>query len=285
MTLARTIPLLMVILLVAPLTVAGSQNDAGTGGDAGNTRATATPIAYGAYSGYIASQDSDWYRAPGATQPACAVATVRPFENPQSVAFGLERGASATLTTARILAGQSRTLAMAGTSYTGAVLGVAPLPNEPQQGDPARPGPYQFTIATVGPSDRATRDALTGADVGGTPLDAGSASNGCIQGHLDPLSRLGGDNADAYRLVAAPGDVITFSLAAAQGAPIGLTLTDANGVALSSIGVDGISSYSTSSGGVFYLTAARSTMVSAESIAYIIGVIVGPEPPSCTPNC
>lgn len=283
---SRTLVVLFTLLVLLPTGMAGGY-DAGTGGDAGNTRAGATAIAYGAYSGYVGSQyDADWYRAPAATEPSCVSGSIRALENPERVAFGLEHGANADLVSFSVATGATRAFGMAAASFDGAVLGVGALDDNSGVGVPSRPGAYEFALQRVGPSPRSAQDALTGADAGDSIATAATASGNCIQGHLDPLSKIGGDRVDTYRILTAPGDAITLSLGAVDGAPVRLTLLDAAGNAVTApIGPNGTSSYTTSTGGAYYLSASSVSVANVEDIVYLIGTVVGPPGPPCRPNC
>ena len=281
----RTTIALLLSLVLLPTGIAGGY-DAGTGADAGNSRAAATPIAYGAYSGYVASQyDVDWYRAPGAAEPICVSGSIRALDNPERVAFGLERSGGATLSTFAVAAGATRAFGMAGNGANASVLGVGSLDDNNGAGVPSRPGAYEFSLQRVASAPRSAQDALTGMDASDSLAGASAASGSCIQGRLDPTSKLGGDNVDVYRIQAAPGDAITFSLAAAQGAPISLALLDGAGNVVATVAADAVTTYTTSSGGTFYLSASRTSMTSVEDLAYLIGTVVGPPGPPCRPNC
>lgn len=274
------------ILVLLPTGLAGT-SDAGTGGDAGNTRAGATPVAYGAYSGYVSSQyDADWYRAAGSAEPACVSGSIRALDNPERVAFGLERGSQATLASFAVQTGQTRAFGMAGGSFDAAVLGVGALDDNSGVGVPSRPGGYEFVLERVGPSPRSAQDALTGTDAGDSVATAAPATGTCIQGHLDPLAKVGGDPRDVYRLVAAPGDVITISLGAVDGAAITLTLLDAAGNAVTApVGPGGVTTFSTSTGGTYYMSASSTSVTNVQNVVYLIGSIVGPPGSGCKPNC
>lgn len=282
----RMAVLIATLFLVLPSALAASENDAGSGGDAGNSRATATSIAFGAHSGYVNSKtDRDWYRAPGASEPSCVRGTLTPLDNPAQAWFGLERGSSASLGGVRAPVGSTASFGMSGAAYSAAVLGISALDDNSGAGTPARPGRYDFSLERVAFAPRSSHDALSGSDASGTIQGAMQVSSGCIQGHLATTVNLLGDNADVYSVAVKANETVTFSLAAALDAPIALSLVDAAGNTLAKAGPDGAASYTTPTDGVLYLSAARTSTASTFPIDYIVGLIVFEMPPPCSPNC
>lgn len=274
----------LVLSLVVPVALAGG-GDAGTGADAGGSPAEALPVGYGSFGGYIASRsDADWFSAPGASGLACVEGAVTPLENPLLATVGLAQGNATRARSFPVGVGATQAFGVAGSGSSAALLGLRAWDGNEGEGVPSRPGPYAFAWRQVGVAPAEEQDAWSGRDAPSSPAGAPEVGSGCVPGRLDPLSALGGDDADAYRLFARAGERITFSLAAPADAPVALTLVDEAGEALTpAIGANGMSTYAVPSDGSYSLLATRSALLDVKNIEYLIGVVVGP--PGCKPNC
>lgn len=250
-----------------------NDSDAGTGTDAGNTRAAAMSVASGiTYGGRVRGSDIDWYMSNvAATGPSC-VRTTGSADSASYFALGVENNAGTT--SAPILLGE-------GVEAVGGVAGQTPLTSTlriARASESGGAGMYSFRFERFGvpPSG----DAGTGDDVGNADF-ALPIAPGCIGGHLSAIGSL--DMRDVYAVSVAPGQKVTYSLASNTGGHT-LSLLNAAGETVGPILESGqLGSVALSTGGTYYLTAQRTTAIG--DVGYIAGVIVGPEPTGCRPYC
>ena len=276
----RAFPSLLVAFLVATqatLANAPPQNDGGLGGDAGGSRATATPLAaHGRYSGELRALDDDWFTMARSSGPACVWMDAS-GDTYADATLALRSGERSYGVRAPLVLGMTTRLAVAGSAVSQAWFGFERTVN-PAGNDAARPRFYNFTVAESGTMD----DGGMPGDAGGSMAMARGLSAGCSGGRLQPLAGLG-DSVDVYafRLVA-PGQVV-YSLGASG--PVDLTLVDASGAQVGpAVATDGIATTSLPAG-TFYLRLAA--MGGTEVTAYVIGLL-GPDPPPgnpCRPHC
>ena len=280
MPLLRALPTLLVALLVgAQATLANApQNDAGLGGDAGGSRATALLLpAHGAYGGELRAQDNDWYttvRSPGA---ACVWMDAS-GDTYANASLAVRSGTQSYGVRAPLATGQTTRLAVAGSSVSQAWYGFERLPN-PAGNDAARPRFYNFTTAESGAP---AGDGGMAGDAGGTLATARVLGGGCSGGHLQPMMGMM-DAQDTYAFTLTQPAQVVYSLGAT--APLTLQLVDASGAAAGpSLSTDGIATTSLPAG-TFYLRVAA--VGGTEVVAYVIGLL-GPDPPPgnpCRPHC
>lgn len=251
---------------------AGGQNDAGTGADAGNTRAMATPVSIGAsyLNNKLRVDDVDWYAA---DVPAPGLACIRArgtAGGPTYFALGVESPGVTRSAPFYVDAGRESTGGVAGLTPMTATLRVAQA-----RADGATK--YNFSLERVS-IPQPGGDAGSYSDAGETPSTAIPVSPGCLGGNLEGL-----DIKDTYALAVGEGEAVTYTLASASNT-LRLTLVDAVGNALGpSIAPGEIASVSFAAPSTVYLTSAQTSSVSSTN--YAVGSIVGPDPAGCRPMC
>lgn len=284
----RTLTLLVAAAMVT--STAGADHlagDAGTTADAGNTKDTAMVLAgFGSYKSYLSPRDHDWYRVDsGATTPRCVTATMTP-ENNASMQLQLELGAK-TYTAARVIPkGQTGTIAFAVPALDRTFVNATPAQNDPNKGDPARPGHYDFTLASLATMQAKPTSAITGEDDAGNTLSsAAPLTFGCASGRSDPLTGFG-DPADVYKFALYPGETLTYSFAQTGSIGLELRLLDEAGNQLGAITSGGVSTYTvpmSSTSSSYYLSVVRLDST-ADAVGYLIGTY-GPPSSTCRPQC
>lgn len=273
------IPLLVASLAAPHATLADApQNDAGLGGDAGDARATATPLpAHGARSGELRALDDDWYtmvRSPGL---ACVWMDAS-GDTYANATLAVRSGAETYGVRAPLAANATTRLAVAGSAVAQSWFGFERLPN-PAGNDAARPRFYAFATAESGVPQS---DGGMAGDAGGTLAGASAISGGCSGGRLAPMMGLG-DMADVYSFaLAQPGQVV-YSMGASV--PVRVELVDASGAAAGPALVgDGIATAQVPAG-TYYLRVAA--VDGTEVVSYVLALL-GPDPPPgspCRPHC
>lgn len=250
-----------------------TDNDAGSGADAGGTRASALAVSYATtYAGRVRGNDVDFYTA---SMPASAASCVRAVGTSESSAyFGLGIESAEGSTAAPILIGQ-------GTQAAGGLAGPTPLTSSLRVARaPNADGPGHYTF-------RFEREGIPAAGDGGTGSDVGNADAalpvqpGCIGGHLAAIGSL--DMRDVYAITVGAGQVVTYSLAANTGGH-GLSLLNAAGEAIGpTLEAGGLAAVAVPASGTYYLSQQRTTAIG--DVGYVMGVVVGPDPSTCRPYC
>lgn len=250
-----------------------TDNDAGSGADAGNVRSAAWSVAYDVtYSGRVRGPDIDWYAASIASSATSCVRLTGASETGSYFGLGVENADGTT--TAPILIGQ-------GAQATGGIAGKTPLTSTlrvARAPDGDGPGHYSFRVERAGIP--AEGDGGTGSDVGEGP-HALAVEPGCIGGHLSAIDSL--DMRDVYAVSVAAGQVVTYSLASNTGGHT-LSLLDSAGEAIGpALESGGLATVSAPTSGTYLLSAQRTTAIG--DVGYIAGVVVGPDPSTCRPYC
>lgn len=268
---------LIVILVAWMATTAvadpgGPQNDAGSGGDAGNVRSLATPISGATpYTASLRPNDIDWYAASFNGTTASCVTTHAKAAAATYVAIGVETTGANLSVPMLVTPGADTMGGVAGMMPLTATLRAAPAANASNFGS------YDFRVDRVGvPS--VNGDGPTAGDAGDSLATAMAAGVGCTGGHLTVL----GDSVDMYSIQVPAGQVVTYSLAANLGG-INLGLLDSVGNAIGPVLDPGQSATVTTSGGTYYMSAVRAGAVG--DVGYVIGAVIGPEPAGCKPYC
>lgn len=278
-------------LLVQTHASSGS-DDAGSGGDASDSKATPTRLADpGEYTGQVASEDDiDWFGlGPGSTD--VCVETSASGSAQTQVTLDMPGLATVKADTHK---GKDKTvdLALAGSSVSDIHFGFT------KSNDASRAaGDYSFELATFSAADLlADGDAGSGTDAGDTIATASAIGEGCAGGTL-----ASSDTADVYAIEADAGDVATLSLAQVSGdGTLVLELLDGSGTSLMTLQDDEAGSYTFDAAGTYYLevhdtgddTSQARAMglpdgletLSDDDDDYLLSVD-GPEPPSCSPTC
>ena len=246
-------------------------NDAGTGADAGNSRAAATPVNLAIkYGGGASGSDIDWYATSVPASGASCVETRVHAENPMYFALGAEVADSTVSAPIRVNASEEGVAGIAGQTPLTATLRARRVPYTDSQTN------YDFRLDRIGiPSGNL--DGPTGVDAGDSASTAMPISFGCTGGHLAML-----DLRDVFALQLPAGRVLTYSLAANSGG-FSLALLDSIGNAVGPALDPGQVATASPPSGTYYLSAQRSAGVT--DVGYVIGALAGPEPTGCRPLC
>lgn len=254
--------------------------------DAGDTKETATLLpGWGSHGGYLSPRDWDWYKVEEPSPaPRCIEATYW-GENNDTARITVESPDRTREASVRVPAGATRTLALAVPALSRAYFDVTASPNDPNRGDPARPGAYTFTLSRTGVPAPGAGDALTGSDAGNDIGRATPVTGSCIGGRLSPLMGMG-DLRDVYAVQVGHSQSLTYGFGA-TGAPgdATLSLLAVNGSSVGPTLVSGERASVALPEGTYYLSAARAN-VGIEDIGYVISWIPGPpDPNGCRPYC
>lgn len=288
-------PLVLLVLLaalsiiVSDATARRPQNDAGTGMDAGDTQATATPLSsYGAYAGQMAAKDADWFAIAFAEDgPACVRLEAGSSERYRAtlLAQGEEGSRSATLFTD---ATARREASFVVPSLQRTLVGFEGVPSG--QKTKAAPGTYAFDVrATPASALVGSGDALSGMDAGDALASALAKPDACFGGSLAS----GADLLDTYAFEVAPGEGGVLSFAQASGLPLEAVVLDGAGATVASVASGGIASVAFPAPGTYALqvrfaqTDLPAPMASADA-AYVLDLVLGPDDPpgsGCRPYC
>ena len=271
---ARLTATLVALVLFVP-TVLAEQNDAGTGADAGGTRATATTLPYpGAYNASFKGPDVDWYRlGTSATAPLCATATMTSGPASRLSLFAGDQAAHARSSDS---AQPTVSLSVPG---TGEVFSRHESLTTPG-------GAYGFTLSLQGVPSRSLGDALSGTDAGSSLSTALPLKTGCAGGRLSTLDSFS-DTVDVYAVQLVAGQEFTYSFAATDATAIRLSLIDQSNVAVApTLASGGVATFVPSTGGLYYLTVTSSSSTVQET-GYVLGTTMGPPDPGnpCRPQC
>lgn len=277
--------LLTILIAVSAVAVGDHpQNDAGSGGDAGDTRDAALLLPdYGAYEAQTTPHDkSDWFAVDDATAgPTCVEVEFGGGNNVTSTLIVETPSGERTVSTYSP-GGKRDTLAVASSEVLASDMHFTPSPNNPNSGDPARPGAYSFTVSAKRSATLA--DAGTGTDAGSERADAIALGDGCHGGRIG-VGELQVDQVDYYQVFISAGEALTYSLGADPSAPVQILLQDAAGNALqTAIGPDGIATYTVDTDQTVYLQTST-TKLDVSQFPYLVGIEVGPPEPGCHPYC
>lgn len=275
----------LLFLVGMPLSATAGGGDGGVATDAGNTRASATELpSWGTYTGRVGAQDDDWYYvAETSPMPRCVEAVVT-GENNMTATLSVEFGQQVRNFSIIVPPGATGRMALAVPSHMRSYLSLGPAPNDPKSGDPARPGNYTFTLSTSIAPPTLSGDASSGADAGAGPDGALPLQGSCTGGRMAPLSGIA-DVQDTYRFTMSAAGYVTYSLGASKDS-LTLALTDGVNPLGAPVVSGQVATVYVPTPGTYYFSASR-TDVSADEISYLIGSVVGPNPPAngCRPNC
>lgn len=273
----RPLTLLAALLLVAPVILATSANDAGTGADAGNTPATALALpGTGTFHGRVdTASDDDWYSLSNPTTDPVCVSTTAGSNAHKDVR--LRDGPSGLETVRRVDPDHNLSLGLARHDMPTTFLGF--------DDDNGAAGKYVFTMARLLPS------AVDGGD-GGTTQDAGSSVNTsipvpgpCFGGTLQASGGIL-DKRDTYRFDGEAGEPITLSLAITTNAPVTLALTSPSGETILTLATGAVEEVNLTETGVWSLgLSIPLSSTDVVSTTYLVGLTDGPNPNPCRPTC
>jgi hypothetical protein len=227
----RTTPLAVLTSLLAATAVAGSTapNDAGSGGDAGDTRDQALLLpSPGSYNGRLdVAGDADWYRVAQGSSPAICLETwFRGGLRADAVAAIAQDPA---LTARHPMSGNKwRGIGLASPGGGDGMAAVEPSFSSGQQPDT---GPYSFSLSVGTEAAPQRRETPTGADAGDLPASASNLPGPCFAGQVGGL----GDGSDHFRFTGRDGEVLSLSFAQGGGATATLDLLAPDGRVLASL--------------------------------------------------
>lgn len=247
------------------LPVTGALDDAGSGQDAGGSPSEALPLAYGSYSANLTPMDADWFVFPWASGPSCLRAEVV-----SSHAMGVSLSTGDTSLAGTLTDGAfSTVLAIApGEVRLGAVPDQAPW-------DVLSAGPYGFSVDVAPPA--APADAR-GWDAPERLATARVLPADCVSG----VFQHDGVDVDAFVLNVSEPSALTVSLATAEPTAA-VSVRDAAGASLATIGSGDAAVVDLAGAGVYYLVATGE----GEDTVYALAALVGPPDPGqgCRPAC
>lgn len=277
----------------------GAQNDAGSGGDAGDTLGSALPIASAQRTWNAnltpAGTDSDWYVVPTGA-PFCAETTTT-TQAPGSLALTGSGSLDESVRRPVSPHGSAR-LALAGTGGDSPRLGVLPaslMTSAAATGGPPSPGHYRFTFTSQSYAQLDPEGDGENPEAGGTALTSAALPRDCAAGRLGA-----GDDVDRYHFDVQDVRDLTFSFAVASGDAASLSVLKPDGTTFATLQSGGVAdvwadvpgrwsvvvSHPVAAPFVIRATGAGAAGAS-ESLAtsYLIGVTDGPDPEPCRPSC
>lgn len=290
------------------------ENDAGSGGDAGDTLDTAYRLpAWGAYEGAMVKhntiRDTDWYRAPPIVETqAMQCVEFTGAANMWTNITVVARTPNGDLVTNPGFIPDKRTYVYGGIAVPALMdAWLGNVPNDhTSSGDPTRPGNYSFSFHDYDAASLGSGDGGLDGDAGNSFSNATPAPAPCFSGILKTNL---GDSRDIYSFTAKGGTSvgISFALPGDQEALLGLY--DSAGVKLAEVASGSITHVPITTDGTYYVSVIRtdmptvgtvspvgtmSTSSSSTSVSdtvvdteipYLIGIVMGPERPGCKPHC
>lgn len=261
----------VVVALFVANGVVATGGDAGSGKDAGSQWWSALSIPYGVYTGSLASNsDRDWYRVVDqSSTPVCVEASLTPDFAVQSTLYvtGPSGTRTVSLTT---LADSTQRAGVVVPDLWASHLGVS---------GPVTPYDFSMGATDLVPT---SGEGPAGSDAGSMLATAIPTDRPCMSGHLTSIV----DELDLFALDASAGETIYYSTGAASTGLVSVSLLDGAGLPVGyTIDAGQMAGYYVEEPGTFYLSASRSG--TTDTVDYLLGVIVGPDPPTqgCRPTC
>ena len=276
----------------------GSQNDAGSGQDAGDTLELALliPNAHRTWSANLTptGTDSDWYRV-AAGSAFCAVASATP-QSPGSVALtggslsdAVRRPADAHQTTRLVLAAPGGDIPRFGMLPPSVML----MASEEGNGPPT-PGRYTFSFTTQSYADLDPEADGESPEAGATPATSEPLPAECTAGRL-----AASDTADRYHFDVADARDTTFSFAIASGGDAQARIVAPDGTTFATLASGDVVDVWADTPGRWsvvverpvtapaFLTIGLAGNLAQESLDsdYLLGFSDGPDPEACRPAC
>lgn len=256
---------------------ATTQNDGGSGGDAGESPAGATPLpSEGRYTGTLTFPgDSDWFKLALPTNTLCVegsahgaiLADLTLSTDPQLISE-VKRAVEPTTTALLGLAMPGATVAYLGLTHTN---------NQPGPG-----GAYGFEIDAIGGGELGPGDGGSGGDAG-PDEGAVAVSRPCVGGSLWWSQ---GDRVDHYTIEGNAGEHLTLTLAQAASAPLAVALLDPTGERVLEIVEGEVGRVELDEAGLWTLSVSQtSSGPYGGFVPYILGLSGGPNPNPCRPTC
>lgn len=276
----------LVVLLTISVSAAGtplpSLGDAGTGSDAGDSPANATPLdGPGTYDGILTPPgDADWYMLERSTkEPVCYSALLKGAVH-ADVVLSLTQALTPSVERL-ILPAHELGLGITAPSTSSVYLGLQA--REEGATDTNSVGPYRFELATLTIDQSSTSDGDTDGDAGSNKGTAIAIEGPCISGSLSGDT----DETDTYAFEAEEGDHVALSLAQPSMAPARLALVSPSGEELAAVSNGGFADVEINETGEWLVKAELTDEATATTDAdYMIGLTVnGPEPRPCKPSC
>lgn len=280
---------LLIVLMLTWTLAAGADHiaDPGTTGDASGARTSPTILAgLGSYTGYLGPSDIDWYRMPAAAGGPSCVKLEAFGENNVTYTLAVQGDDRVREIAGKIDPGETVVLGIATPGLVAVEYGATPSPNDPASGSPARPGHYTFAATRVAAPASASNDGFLGMDAGGSLEGASPLQGACTGGKMSPLGGMM-DTRDTYTFTLAEATAVTYSFATSlNDRVVGLQVLDSAGNAIGAPAYSGDMATVSLPAGTYYMQTSYAS-ANLEDVTYVLGVVVGPDPPSngCRPNC
>lgn len=276
----------LVVLLTISVSAAGTPlptlGDAGTGSDAGDSPANATPLdGPGTYEGILTPPgDADWYVLERSTKEAVCYSAELKGAVHANVTLSLTKALKPSVERP-ILPAHELDLGITAPSTSSVYLGLESTGDGASDRDSF--GPYRFELRTLTFDESSSSDGASGGDAGGEAGSALETEGPCISGSLSG----GTDEADAYAFDAEEGEHVALSLAQAAMAPARLTLVSPSNETVAAVSDGGFADVELNETGEWLVKAELTEEATATTDAeYMIGLTVnGPNEPPCKPGC
>lgn len=278
-----------VLLLTTAVASAGSlvplQDDASSGGDAGDAPANATELSGpGTYEGMLFPvADADWYVLDSPFDRALCYQAMVGGQVSANVTLSLTEGLQPAVQRP-ISPGLQLDLGLAAPTTAQVFLGLEAGP----AGSGLSPialglGTYRFDLQTLTLDDLGPGDAGTGADAGHETSDAVPVPAPCFSGDLGS----DGDDRDVFLFEAEQDEHVALSLAQAATGPVRLSLVSPSNEIKAQVEEGGFTDVPLDETGQWLVVAeVTEGETSTTSFDYMVGLTInGPEPPPCKPTC
>lgn len=279
-----------VLLLTTAFASAGSlvplQDDAGSGGDAGDTPGTATELPdEGTYEGMLFPiGDADWFVLSTPLDRAICYQSIVGGQTSANVTLSLTEGLQPAVQRP-ILPGLELDLGLAAPTTSQVFLGLEPGPGGSAVSEMALSfGTYRFELQMLTFDDLGSGDGGTGGDAGDEASGAVQVPAPCFSGDLGSE----GDDRDVFSFEAEEDEHVALSLAQASTAPTRLSLISPSNETKAQIENGGFADVTLDETGQWLVVAdlAEDEESSLTEFDYMVGLTInGPEPPPCRPTC
>lgn len=278
-----------ILLLTTAVASAGSlvplHDDAGSGGDAGDTPGDATELSDpGTYEGMLFPiGDADWYVLDSPFDRAICYQAIVGGQVSASVTLSLTEGLQPAVERP-ISPGLQLDLGLAAPTTSRVFLGLEPGPGGSELSPIASSfGPYRFDLQMLTFDDLGPGDAGTGEDAGDEPSDASPVPAPCFSADLGSE----GDDRDVFLFEAEEDEHVALSLAQASTGPVRLSLISPSNETKAQVEDGGFTDVTLDETGQWLVVAELAEQeTSLTGFDYMVGLTVnGPEPPPCKPTC
>lgn len=227
--------------------------DAGTGEDAAGNQASALPVGWGTFTGFVWRNDIDWYALPDVGAISCVDMTVT----------GVKGAASLMAGGSTVSAPFNRSSARVAVALQGASAVHAKIAGPTRWADSG-----EYTVQAVQVTGASSEP---GGDAGNSIADATPSSGGCIGGRTSLV------DADYYS-IPVPEDA-TITVSGASLGSVSFTVRSPAGDALATLAPGDVVTLSGLTAGTYTMSASS---MSVDSMSYVLAAIL---PPPCKPDC